>query len=304
MLRLHARHPKVLRISALTGIDVHRVLSLCVDWFMYVDKHFTGSTTNLNSTGFQTVLGYEDVRHGEASADQRVSLVDAFLDVEFLRVDSGTDLLVVPDFDTYFSSSAKRRALKSKQKRFQRLSPKCRQDGRQKGDTLSSYSSSHSGLSPGGEKTGGAGGLGPEGDSAPIPRPDRIPQRSKRLPMFAGGEARDPDAAAVDAHFEVVEPDGPVSIALEAYIAAMGFRPMQAIHVRRQAETLADPSSVGEMHVIEALQWGAAGKEPWASVESRARSNARVAGWGPKPTGKRKMTADDIVRQLKTGDEP
>lgn len=143
-LRIHAEHPKVLRISALTKLPKETVFAMAVRWFRHVDAYLPDDSCVIDAAGINAVVQFRaDANKGQ----DEMTFVRGLLDehVQWLS-DAHDGGYRIPEYDKHFSANAKRRGEEALRKKNKRASAKRPHKSGQKSASLSisSLSSSES----------------------------------------------------------------------------------------------------------------------------------------------------------------
>jgi hypothetical protein len=99
--RLHARHQKILDLSIITGDDPLLVLGAAVEWFHWIDQQCDGPETRLTPALLNAIVGRP--------------YAEAFEQIGWVKTGDDGRIIVV-DYDSHFSQSAKRRAEDARRK--------------------------------------------------------------------------------------------------------------------------------------------------------------------------------------------
>lgn len=122
-LKTHPDHPKVLRLTALTGADAEHVFSACVRWFTWIDKECTNATTGIPPAGVDVVCRLRAPRGAPA-------LSELFRRPDINWITVGEDgLVLVVDFLANFENTSKMREVAAEARRRKDLIRKGKKDG-------------------------------------------------------------------------------------------------------------------------------------------------------------------------------
>lgn len=100
-LAIKTRHPKVLRLSEITGKARQYVYCAVLDWFFWVDEHVEDADTRVGFPGFRDITGWRDD-----------TLAEGMLTPEIDWLTKGADEMLRPTRpESHFNKSAKQRAL-------------------------------------------------------------------------------------------------------------------------------------------------------------------------------------------------
>jgi hypothetical protein len=108
-LRIHPSHPKVLRLSAITGMSPYAIVGHAIAWFRYVDQQYAAADTGLDARCINIIMGLP--------APKDPNLAQAFADPGVCWLAFGDDgKATVTDFDDNFGQSSRRRHLERRRK--------------------------------------------------------------------------------------------------------------------------------------------------------------------------------------------
>lgn len=112
-LKIHPKHPKVLRMAALTRCSRQAVFCAAVQWFRWVDENCAGDpSTGIDAAAVDDIC--DEVRKPRIPMSQAMQDPD----VNWITIEGG--IVQVVDIEANFANTAKRRAQDSERKRRQR----------------------------------------------------------------------------------------------------------------------------------------------------------------------------------------